>query len=1237
MQKAVNQKPEVKPNTPEYVFNRYTKFNQNTFTTARRKLVCTAQGSPRLSPAAEAGLAQRGPAVGIEEPFNTVVGNSPNTHINLHILSHTREDIPRDITVRGTAGQPRFSDLRRPITPTRKQEERNTKRGLRSEKASLRRRLNRTMKRQTARQTKRRSKLAYEAFSAQEPDRKNMINKGTRKLTYASRWKIATINVKSIKQDGQREMVEQWMKKHDIFIASIQETKIEHNQKEVRSQYTWFFSGEQRTCAEGRFEAGVAIVIANKIMNMVQDVQPVSDRIMRMTLSYATPITVISVYAPTANRSRKEKDLFYETLQNTYQKAKNIGCVFIAGDLNARVQCKRCDEEEAVGKWTFDKTNLTFDNQSDDTADNRQRLLEFCETNNIKLANTLFPKPACKLVTYREIGIQHGPPWIRKDAEADFGKRYRYECLDYILVPQRWRNAIQNLESDVMANINTDHYPLICTIRLKLKGKRMQDKQKQRLKLEKASEEQKERYNQLLQDALSNLHTYEERTGIIYDSAVKHLPQKPTQAIRKDITRETLELINKRGEAMKTNAPPDQIAQLTREIKKQRRQEKRTNLLATVSAAVDNKNIWQGIRNLKSTYKPSPYNKVDRDGRHVPKEEHAESAAMHLATNQWGQIANAEEVMTDEYIVDDIAFYDVSPIHITELGETIRRCKKGKACGPDDIPMECFAEMNMSQLLMTLDMLNEWWNQEEIPSEVLKARVVLIFKKGDSSKWENYRPISLLNSLYKLFAAILKKRISHALDPYLQKTQYGFRANRSTADALHCVRRVIDVGESTGRKTLLVLLDWEKAFDKIDQRMLFHAMERMRIHPKLVALTRAMYAQPQFCVELDGQTSNWYIQLTGIRQGCPLSPYLFLIVMTTMFHDIHKNDRCKLKDHRVTGASFDEILYADDTICVSEDTAAVNRHLKAIEEMGAAYGLKLNKTKCELIQFGNRANVHFADGTPVPKANTAKYLGCLLNDKGDATAEVRNRLTQCIIVWRKLELFWKHADCPTSFKLHVYDAVIRTKLLYGLESAQLNNTTLAAMNTFQLKGLRQILKLQTTYVDRANSNARVFEIANARLRTETGNAEKELRQISEMYKDTKIKALLKLLKAPNDDPRKHITLDAQTLAPLDLGKRRVGRPRAPWYLTTLQDYWDRIGKSYNTSVRNIELDLSSQRHRDILWSAVHVNFPFYKTQTAEIRNRHEPQQARANVEGHVDIAWIQGENLHTSSLATARR
>ena len=165
----------------------------------------------------------------------------------------------------------------------------------------------------------------------------------------------------------------------------------------------------------------------------------------------------------------------------------------------------------------------------------------------------------------------------------------------------------------------------------------------------------------------------------------------------------------------------------------------------------------------------------------------------------------------------------------------------------------------------------------------------------------------------------------------------------------------------------MVLLDWAKAFDKINREALYIAMEKMNVPKKYINVIKAMYTNTRFNITMEGQTSSWLAQETGIRQGCPLSPYLFLIIMTTLFHDIHAGDTQRLIPNRVCGTNFDEIVYADDTICISTDAASMNLFLKSIENEGNKYGLKLNKSKCELLTTSLNADIKFGDGSQEKK------------------------------------------------------------------------------------------------------------------------------------------------------------------------------------------------------------------------------------------------------------------------------
>ena len=87
-----------------------------------------------------------------------------------------------------------------------------------------------------------------------------------------------------------------------------------------------------------------------------------------------------------------------------------------------------------------------------------------------------------------------------------------------------------------------------------------------------------------------------------------------------------------------------------------------------------------------------------------------------------------------------------------------------------------------------------------------------------------------------------------------------------------------------------------------------------------------------------------------------------------------------------------------------------------------------------------------------------KYLGCILSSNADPNKEITKRIANCMTVFNKLHLFWRHSDCSVPLKLQVYDTIIRSKLMHGSESAVFNESHARKLDTFQLKGLRKILK-----------------------------------------------------------------------------------------------------------------------------------------------------------------------------------
>ena len=682
----------------------------------------------------------------------------------------------------------------------------------------------------------------------------------------------------------------------------------------------------------------------------------------------------------------------------------------------------------------------------------------------------------------------------------------------------------------------------------------------------------------------------------------------------------TINLINERGILIKQNKM-EEANKVTKQIRKQRKKDNKQAATEALSKDIDIRDRWLGLRQMKKGYQITPYAIKDRNGKRIKQSNIAEAIADHLGNNTWNN-PEAQEQANDinrRKIVQIPEQYNTEPPTLEELRSTIKRLKRRKACGPDDIPMELYKELDEDNLRQLDEIVKNWWNNEDMPKEETRARVVTIFKKGDTSNISNYRPISLLNSTYKIFTAILVERLADKLDKHLQKTQYGFRKNKSTANAIFLIRRLIDTAERSNKQPIhMLLLDWEKAFDKLTHKALFIALEKMNVDTKITNLIKMIYKDPEFMVETNGVKSEWRKQKAGIRQGCPLSPYLFLIAMTTIFDDIknHENPNRKLKRRRPKGAEFDEILYADDTILASEDIRILQKYLHEIEIESCKYGLRLNKDKCEQISVNNnkKEKVKFTNGTDVNTLNEVKYLGCMINDKGNPRREIRKRVSECMCIMKKLDIFWKHTDNPKKWKIIVYNAIIRTKLMYGLESAQLNDSIKQYLDTFQVKGLRKILELEHTYINRDNTNKKVYEDAEHEMNIGNTGKRKPLVKISEYYDIQRRKFISQLIhQKETDDPRINITFNKDTLQINEYNTKRIGRPKFAWWTFALDELW-RTFQTSNETARYTPMNLGNLEHIEHIKQTATENFEEQLKKKKNSRNSNDNHNFNTNTE-----------------------
>jgi len=163
---------------------------------------------------------------------------------------------------------------------------------------------------------------------------------------------------------------------------------------------------------------------------------------------------------------------------------------------------------------------------------------------------------------------------------------------------------------------------------------------------------------------------------------------------------------------------------------------------------------------------------------------------------------------------------------------------------------------------------------------------------------------------------------------------------------------------------------------------------------------------------------------------------------------------------------------------ISTNATAANRWLAEVDGVSKQFGPHLNRNKCCYISVNGSNVIKFADGQKLNRVEETTHLGHQITQEMDVKHEIQHKMHQTLKMWFELDTFWKTTVCSNRWKLQVYDAILRNKLLYGLETVHLTQTQQRKVNALQLRGLRKILGLSTTCVNRSNANEHVSQKAN---------------------------------------------------------------------------------------------------------------------------------------------------------------
>jgi hypothetical protein len=411
-----------------------------------------------------------------------------------------------------------------------------------------------------------------------------------------------------------------------------------------------------------------------------------------------------------------------------------------------------------------------------------------------------------------------------------------------------------------------------------------------------------------------------------------------------------------------------------------------------------------------------------------------------------------------EYVTNTVNSFALLPTDPTEILQIIGSFKS-KGSNLDTIPSFVFKHVASELSSVVSCLINRSFAEGQFPNSLKVARVIPIFKSGPRDMASNYRPISTLEFLSKVYEKAMCNRLLNFLGKYnlICDQQYGFRANCSTSDAVLRFTDSVYGALNRSKYLIAVLLDLSKAFDTVDYGILFGKLYKLGVRGLALEWIKSYLSNRYQYVCVKGVNSQKLPISSGVPQGSVLGPLLFLLYIDDMNKSSHHLNFVHFADDTTLFLEGDNLNSVYDN---------VNAELVKVDEWLRCNKLSLNVDKTSFMLFSNRSKetdkVVIMRGAPLNRTIESKFLGITIDDGLSFKVHINN-------VCSKLSMFagiLYRLSCslPGHVLRKVYLSLVYPHLLYGVEvwgcSSQTQLSRLSALQ-------KKCIKLFSIDVSRA--------------------------------------------------------------------------------------------------------------------------------------------------------------------------
>ena len=860
-----------------------------------------------------------------------------------------------------------------------------------------------------------------------------------------------------------------------VDIACLQETRLADSGSIREENFTFYWQGLPQ---DNIRRHGVGFAIRNSLLTATEPPHSGTERILKLRLSTSAGwVNIVSVYAPTLTYTDEIKDEFYQALGAEIAKIPSSEGCYLLGDFNARVGADHTAWPTCLGPQGIGKMN-----------DNGQRLLELCCQYGLCVTNTYF---MCK--------HRHKVSWRHP-------RSHQWHQLDLVITRRADLGNILHTRSFHSADCNTDH-ALICS-KVRLTSKKIYHTKTKGLSRINTCYTRDKTKVQLFEDTfkakLSSGVLQGDDNDIdlkwsflrdtIYTSAIASFGKRKRQNVdwfeaHWDEMQPVTETKRDAMLAHKQNPCPETLKALRAARSQAQRTARRCanaywlDLCGKIQTAADNGNSRGMYDGIKAAVGPA-----------VKKSAPLKNKAGEIITDQVKQLERWVEHYLELYATQNVVAANAldslpnltvmneldSPPTQEELSKAIDSLSCGKAPGNDCIPAEILKSGKSVLIEHLHELICLCWEKGYVPQDMRDAKIITLYKnKGDRSDCNNYRGISLLSIVGKVFARVVLSRLQNLAVRVYPESQCGFRAGRSTVDMIFSLRQLQEMCRDQQQPLFIAFIDLTKAFDLVSRSGLFHLLKKIGCPPKLLQMVISFHENMHSTVSFNGGTSDAFPVKSGVKQGCVLAPTLFGIffsmVLQSAFTDCNEGiyirtrtdgklfniSRLRAKT-KVREVLIREMLFADDAALVSKSENGLQDLVNRLSNACKDFGLTISIKKTNIMSQGtNSAPYITINNTQLEVVDSFKYLGATITSTPTLEKELSGRIGKAIGVMNKLESrVWRNGLLSNNTKMSVYRACVISTLLYGSESWNTNSIQENKLNSFHLRCMRRILDIK---------------------------------------------------------------------------------------------------------------------------------------------------------------------------------